>query len=284
MRLVILSGPSGAGKSTTIKVLEDINFFCVDNLPVALLPKFLDLCRSSSGEITKVATVVDIRERAFLKDFPVVFREVKDAGHDVELVYLEATDDAILRRFSETRRRHPLEEGSPLEGIRLERKILADVKAMANKVIDTSNYNVHQLKEVIRDYFSGPTQPGKMTLHLVSFSYRYGIPTDADIVIDVRFLPNPYFVEELKGLDGRDDRVKGFILDKEETMGFIERFSQFLKYLIPLYRKEGKAYLTIAIGCTGGKHRSPSIIEVLADSIDTDICTVKKRHRDIDKP
>lgn len=283
MRLVILSGPSGAGKSTAIKVLEDINFFCVDNLPVALLPKFLDLCHSSSGEITKVATVVDIRERDFIKDFPVVFREVKDAGHDVELVYLEATDDAILRRFSETRRRHPLEEGSPQEGIRLERKILADVKAMANKVIDTSNYNVHQLKEVIRDYFSGPTQLGKMTLHLVSFSYRYGIPTDADIVIDVRFLPNPYFVEELKGLDGRDDRVKGFILDKEETMGFIERFSQFLKYLIPLYSKEGKAYLTIAIGCTGGKHRSPSIIEVLADSIDTDICTVKKRHRDIDK-
>jgi len=284
MRLVILSGPSGAGKSTAIKVMEDMNFFCVDNLPVALLPKFLDLCRSSSGEIIKVATVVDIRERGFLKDFPIVFRDVKDAGHDVELVYLEATDDAILRRFSETRRRHPLEEGSPLEGIRLERKLLADVKAMANKVIDTSNYNVHQLKEVIRDYFSDTTQLGKMTVHLVSFSYRYGIPTDADLVIDVRFLPNPYFVEGLKGLDGRDDRVKGFVLDKEETLGFIERFSQFLNYLIPFYRKEGKVYLTIAIGCTGGKHRSPSIVEILADNIDTGICTVKKRHRDIDKP
>ena len=283
VRLIIISGPSGAGKSTAIKVLEDLNFFCVDNLPVVLLPKFMELS-SQSAEITKVAIVVDVREREFLKELPSVLNMMMDSGYHAELIYLEASDEILLRRFSETRRRHPLAEGnSSLEGIRRERDMLAIVKMAANKIIDTSDCNVHKLKEIIKEYFSGPTQQEKMVVHLVSFSYRYGIPSDADVIMDVRFLPNPHFVEELKDLDGRDDRVKEFILNKSETKEFLKRFDSLLDFLIPNYWKEGKTYLTIAIGCTGGKHRSVAIVDFLADKISWERCILKKRHRDIDR-
>lgn len=281
--LVIMSGPSGAGKSTAIKVLEDLNFFCVDNLPLVLLPKFMELA-IQSGEITKVAIVVDAREREFLKDFTDVLRLMSESGYNVELIYLEASDDALVRRFSETRRKHPLAGGgSSLDGIKQEREMLNAIKMAASKIIDTSGYNVHQLKEIIKDYFSGPAQQEKMIVHLISFSYRYGIPVDADLIMDVRFLPNPYFVEELKDLDGRDDRVKEFVLEKKETKEFMERFGNLLDFLIPHYWKEGKTYLTIAIGCTGGKHRSVAIVDSLIDKISLEKCVVKKRHRDIDK-
>ncbi len=217
IRLVVLSGPSGSGKSTAIKVLEDLGFFCVDNLPVTLLPKFLELL-AQSGEISKVAAVVDVREREFLKEFPAIFSSVKEAGYKGELIYLEASDEALVRRFSETRRRHPLAiDESPLEGIVSERALLKELKAQADEVLDTTNFNVHQLKEVLRDYFSGPVSHEKMVINLVSFGYRYGIPADADLVIDVRFLPNPYFVDTLKGLDGTDERVREFVISSSET-------------------------------------------------------------------
>ncbi|MBI5287188.1 MAG: hypothetical protein HY878_06320 [Deltaproteobacteria bacterium] len=177
-----------------------------------------------------------------------------------------------------------VEAKSPLEGIKLEREMLSEVKSMADKVIDTSYYNVHQLKEVIKDYFSSPTQQGEMVVHLISFSYRYGVPTDADLIIDVRFLPNPYFVEGFSGLDGRDERVKGFVMDKGETKGFMERFLQLLDYLIPLYQKEGKAYLTVGVGCTGGRHRSVAVVDLIAEAMDSKGCIIRKRYRDIDKP
>ena len=283
IRLIIISGPSGAGKSTAIKVLEDLNFFCVDNLPVVLMPKFMELS-NQSAEISKVAIVVDVREREFLKEFPIVLKEMIDSGYNAELIYLEASDDALLRRFSETRRRHPLSEGeSSLDGIKRERDMLASVKMAATKIIDTSGYNVHQLKEIIRGYFSGPLSQEKMVVQLVSFSYRYGIPLDADIIMDVRFLPNPYFVEGLKDLDGRDLSVKEFVLNKEETKEFLVRFRNLLNFLIPSYLREGKTYLTIAIGCTGGRHRSVSIVDFLADEISFERCIIKKRHRDIDR-
>lgn len=283
VRLVIISGPSGAGKSTAIKVLEDLNFFCVDNLPVVLLPKFMELS-NQSAEINKVAIVVDVREREFLKEFPIILKEMMDSGYNAELIYLEASDDALLRRFSETRRRHPLSEGdSSLDGIKRERDMLSSVKTAASKIIDTSVYNVHQLKEIIRDYFSGPLQQEKMVVHLVSFSYRYGIPSDADMIMDVRFLTNPYFVEGLKDLDGRDLRVKEFVLSKEATKEFLVRFGNLLNFLIPNYLREGKTYLTIAIGCTGGRHRSVAIVDFLADEISFEKCIIKKRHRDIDR-
>lgn len=283
VRLVIISGPSGAGKSTAIKVLEDLNFYCVDNLPLVLLPKFMELS-SQSAEIRKVAIVVDVREREFLKDFQIILKEIKDSGYNSELIYLEASDDVLLRRFSETRRRHPLSDGdSSLAGLKKERDMLASVKNAACKIIDTSGYNVHQLKDIMKEYFSGTLQLDKMEVHLVSFSYKQGIPSDADMIMDVRFLPNPYFVEGLKDLDGRDLKVKEFIFNQEETKEFLFRFENLLNYLIPNYWKEGKTYLTIAIGCTGGRHRSVAIVDHLADNIFSERCIVKKRHRDIEK-
>ncbi len=283
IRLVVLSGPSGSGKSTAVKALEDLGFFCVDNMPVTLLPKFMELL-ASGGEISRVAAVVDVREREFLKSFGSVFSGLKEEGCAVELVYLDASDESLVRRFSETRRRHPLADtDSPLEGILKERELLKEVKAHADRVVDTTNFNVHQLREVIKELFAGPVSSEKMTITLVSFGYRYGIPTDADLVIDIRFLPNPFFVNALKGLDGTDERVREYVLGREETTEFLKRFTDLLEYLIPLYWKEGKSYLTVAVGCTGGKHRSVVVVEELALKVLSDMTVTRKRHRDIFK-
>lgn len=285
IRLVVLSGPSGSGKSTAIKALEDLGFFCVDNMPVALLPKFLELL-AQSGEIAKVAVVVDVREREFLKEFTPVFAELKH-GCKAELIYLEASDDSLVRRFSETRRKHPLAgDESPLEGLTRERELLNEVKAHADKVVDTTHFNVHQLRDLIKEYFSAPVMHGKMTVNFVSFGYRYGVPNDADLVFDIRFLPNPYFINSMKWLDGTDGNVRDFVLSRDETREFLKRFRDFLGYLIPLYWKEGKSYLTVAIGCTGGKHRSVVITDLLADEFDKEdgIAVARKKHRDIRKP
>lgn len=283
IRIVVLSGPSGSGKSTAVKALEDLGYFCVDNMPVALLPKFMELL-AQSGEIAKVAAVVDVREREFLKAFTPVFAEIKEAGYHIELLFLEASDESLVRRFSETRRRHPLAtEESPLEGLTRERELLKELKAHADKVIDTTDFNVHQLRDVIKEHFSGPVTQEKMAVNLMSFGYRYGVPSDADLVIDVRFLPNPYFVASLKGLDGTEEPVRDYVMGKVETADFLERFKAFLDYLIPLYWKEGKSYLTIAVGCTGGKHRSVVIVEALSEWIASEIVTARKKHRDIQK-
>ncbi|MBI5970069.1 MAG: RNase adapter RapZ [Deltaproteobacteria bacterium] len=284
IRLVVLSGASGAGKSTAIKALEDVGFFCVDNLPVTLLPKFMEVL-SQSGEITKVAAVVDVREGEFLKAFSGVFAGIKKDGYRVELLYLEAEDDSLVRRFSETRRRHPIAAaGGPLEGILKERGLLNEIKSLADRVVDTTGFNVHQLREHIKGIYSGATAREKMTVNVVSFGYRYGIPADADLVVDIRFLPNPYFVEELRPLDGGSGAVRGFVLGRPETTEFLERFKAFLDYLMPMYRKEGKAYLTIAVGCTGGRHRSVVIADEVCLMINSPTFTVQKRHRDIQKP
>ncbi|MDO8426559.1 MAG: RNase adapter RapZ [Deltaproteobacteria bacterium] len=282
IRLVVLSGPSGSGKSTAIKALEDLGFFCVDNMPVELLPKFMELL-ARSGEIARVAAVVDVREREFLRAFTPVFREMKGAGYRIEIVFLEASDEALVRRFSETRRKHPLAAESPLEGLQQERELLTELKAQADKVIDTTDFNVHQLRDYIKDYFSSSAAQEKMSVNLISFGFRYGVPTDADLVFDIRFLPNPYFVNSLKWLDGRDDKVREFVLSREETKEFLTRLKSFLNYLVPLYLKEGKSYLTIAIGCTGGKHRSVVIAEALAEALNSDSVMARKRHRDLHK-
>ena len=272
IRLVVLSGPSGSGKSTAVKALEDLGFFCVDNMPVTLLPKFMELL-ASGGEISRVAAVVDVREREFLKSFGSVFSVLKEEGCAVELVYLDASDESLVRRFTD----------SPLEGILRERELLKEVKAHADRVVDTTNFNVHQLREVIKELFAGPVSSEKMTVTLVSFGYRYGIPTDADLVIDIRFLPNPFFVNALKGLDGTDERVREYVLGREETTEFLKRFTDLLEYLIPLYWKEGKSYLTVAVGCTGGKHRSVVVVEELASKVLSGMTVTRKRHRDIFK-
>ncbi len=282
-RLVVLSGPSGSGKSTALNVLEDLGYYCVDNLPTTLLPKFLELF-SQSAEITKVATVVDVREKEFLKDFPSIFRSVKEAGCKAELIFLDAADEALARRFSETRRRHPIENvSSPMDGIAIERELLTEVKAAADEIVDTTAFNVHELKDYLLEYFKTTDGGPVMSVSLVSFGFRYGVPVDADIVMDVRFLPNPYFIDEFKGLDGTDAAVREFVLSKKETKGFIEKFTALLTYLIPLYSKEGKSYLKVAIGCTGGKHRSVSIVESLFSCAALQYGKCKIKHRDIKK-
>lgn len=283
VRLVVLSGPSGAGKSTAIKALEDMGFFCVDNMPVSLLPTFMELL-ARTGEINRVAAVVDVREGEFLKDFTRILAEVRKAGYKVEILYLEASDDSLVRRFSETRRRHPIAAMErPLDGIRLERELLNEVKDNADKVLDTTYFTVHQLRDLIKEYFSGPLTCEMLTLNLVSFGFRYGLPVDADLVIDTRFLPNPFFVDSLRWHNGLDGDVKEFVLSREETKEFLKRFEGLISYLIPLYWKEGKSYLTIAVGCTGGKHRSVVITEALASGQYPEMVDVKKRHRDIQK-
>ncbi|MDY7030641.1 MAG: RNase adapter RapZ [Thermodesulfobacteriota bacterium] len=283
IHLVIISGLSGSGKSTAIKALEDIGFFCVDNLPVILLPKFLELSLQAPGEISKVALVMDIRERGFLKEYPRIFHELKNQGHMMEIIFLECSDEILLRRFSETRRSHPMAEGkSVLEGIKLERESLSHLRSMANKVIDTSHYNVHQLKESIRQYFSEVTSLKRMTINLLSFGYKYGLPYDADLIMDVRFLPNPYFIEELKTLSGENQEVLDYVLHRKESQDFLRKFSDLIYFLIPLYESEGKSYLTIAIGCTGGRHRSVAVINELAGYLKEESYHVTIRHRDIE--
>ncbi len=283
VHLVVITGPSGSGKRTAIKALEDSGFYCVDNMPVPMLPEFIGLV-SGTGGVTKAAIIVDVREGVFLSGIIDVLEDLKKEGHRVTLLYLEASNDVLVRRFSETRRAHPLAPGeSPLEGLALERKLLKDLKFHAERVIDTSAFNVHQLRDVIREHCAGFMARSTLTINLVSFGFRYGIPTDADLLFDVRFLPNPFFVSGLRRLDGRDERVREYVLANAEAAKFLEKAKDLLAFLLPLYWKEGKSYLTVAVGCTGGKHRSVVIAEALAQSMKMDITTLRQRHRDIDK-
>ncbi len=284
LRIVIITGLSGSGKSTAIKAMEDMGYFCVDNLPLVLLRKFLELHQSSSGEVSKVALVIDIREQEYLQDCDRIFAELKKSGFSMEIIFLDSSNKVLIRRFSETRRHHPLaREGSIPEGIRIEREKLNDLKIMADKVIDTSNYNVHQLKEVIFEYFSRSTDKRKTIITLLTFGYKYGIPYDADLLMDVRFLPNPYFIDGLKNLNGLNPEVSGYVLKSEAAITFLTKFLDLLKFLLPHYEEEGKAYLTIAIGCTGGKHRSVVIVNELKELLGGKNYLIKTSHRDIDK-
>jgi len=288
LRVVLISGLSGSGKTTAIKALEDIGFFCVDNLPIVLFPKFVELCSQSAGEITKAALVVDIRGKEFLEGSRQIIQQLRDEGYLIEVLFLESSDEILLRRYRETRRHHPLAIGRPvLEGIESEREGLRIMRDMADKVIDTSEFNVHQLQDAIRKYFSDESRLRKMTITLLSFGYSYGIPHEADLLVDVRFLPNPYFVEELKRLTGEDPGVAEYVLKWDETGEFLRRFQELVEFLIPLYKKEGKAYLTIAIGCTGGRHRSIVVANNmeahLRKSLQEEDVILRTTHRDIGK-
>jgi UPF0042 nucleotide-binding protein len=264
LRVVLISGLSGSGKTTAIKVLEDMGFYCVDNLPIVLLPTFVELCSQSTGGITKVALVADIRGKEFLEGFRQIIQKLREDGHMIEILFLESSGEVLVRRYSETRRQHPLAIGKPIiEGIRSEREGLRVMRDMADKVIDTSGFNVHQFQDEIRKYFSDESRLRKMTITLLSFGYSYGIPQEADLLVDVRFLPNPYFVAELERLNGEDSQVAEYVLQWDETREFLRRFQELMGFLIPLYKKEGKTYLTIAIGCTGGRHRSIVVANML---------------------
>ena len=304
IRVILISGLSGSGKTTAIKALEDIGFYCVDNLPILLLPKFLELCEESGGKISKVAVVEDIRGTAsypvceetgaaqggndFLEDSRRVIQNLQKEGYSIEILFLESSDPILMRRFSETRRQHPLAVGGSIgEGIRQEREWVQGIRDMANQVIDTSHFNVHQLKERIQRYAQEESSSGQMTVTLLSFGYSFGIPFEVDLLLDVRFLPNPYFIEELKRLNGEDPKVAEYILQWEETKEFLQRVQEFIRFLLPLYIRERKTHLTIAVGCTGGRHRSIVIVNRLAEMLRDEVMKrglfLSVRHRDAEK-
>jgi RNase adapter protein RapZ len=286
LRIVLLTGMSGGGKSTAIKALEDAGWFCIDNLPVLLVPKLLDLVvHGASDEVHRLALVIDAREGRFLDQTPQAVDEVRRAGHKLEVVFLDCSDETLLRRFSETRRRHPLApEGAVVDGIALERKLLGALRAIGDLVIDTTRMNVHELRDAITARFGTAGEAGMLNVTLVSFGYRNGIPANSDLVFDLRFLPNPYFVEGLKPHPGTDPRVSEWVLGRAQTQEFLDHLEAMLEFLLPQYKAEGKSYLTVSLGCTGGRHRSVAIAEELSKRLtDKHRARVKVTHRDIEK-
>jgi UPF0042 nucleotide-binding protein len=284
MRILIITGLSGSGKSNAVRALEDEGFFCLDNLPVTLFPTFIELVDNAKERVRDVGLVMDIRGRDFLKGYEKVIQEIGESGHSVEILFLDATDEVLIRRFSETRRRHPaLDSGSVSEGIRFEREQLAGLRRLATTLIDTSELNVHQLKELIIARIKGEQGAREMTVHLESFGYRFGIPLEADMVMDVRFLPNPHFIPELKKFSGLDPKVRDFVLEKTDTRIFLEKFQDMMEFLLPGYRREGKSYLTVSIGCTGGRHRSVVVVEALRDFFTRENVNLRITHRDVEK-
>jgi len=283
-RVVIIAGMSGSGKSTALRALEDIGFYCVDNMPVVLLPKFLSIQSEASKKVPIVAMVMDLREKSFLETYMKVFARLRERGYKIEILFLDASDDALLHRFSETRRVHPMSvKGSVMDGINLEREKLFPLKNMAEKVIDTTSCNVHQLKDIVQRYFISSPASQRLVIHVTSFGYRYGVPADADIVQDVRFLPNPHFVEELKRFDGHHPNVREYVLGSDESRIFVQKLYELMAFLIPLYEKEGKSRLNIALGCTGGRHRSVVLANHLGAYLSDKKYVVTINHRDITK-
>ncbi|PKN05715.1 MAG: RNase adapter RapZ [Deltaproteobacteria bacterium HGW-Deltaproteobacteria-9] len=283
LQVVIVTGMSGSGKTTSLRALEDVGFFCVDNLPVALLPKFLEIQSVDAKDVSKVALVMDLREKSFLDTYPEIFKHLSEKGYKIEILFLDAGDDALLHRFSETRRTHPLSQrGSIMEGISNEREKLSPLKQMAEKIIDTTSLNVHQLKDSVQRFFIEANYR-KMVIHVISFGYRYGLPADADMILDVRFLPNPHFVEALKHYDGHHAHVRDYVLEAEESRIFIDKLFGLMALLIPLYEKEGKVRFNIALGCTGGKHRSVVMSNELVNHFSQQDYIVSVSHRDINK-
>jgi UPF0042 nucleotide-binding protein len=281
---VIITGLSGAGKSHAIKCFEDMGFFCVDNLPTTLIPTFAELIARSRHDVQRVALGVDVREGEYLSHLLEALHELKRRGHTVEVLFFEASDEALVRRYHESRRRHPLgAEGNVLDAIRAERKAMAHMREIADRIIETSAQTVHQLKAQLSELYVTPRERGGLTASLVSFGFKHGIPFDADLVFDVRFLPNPHFVDDLRPLDGRDQRVRDFVLGHGEARELLERLRDLLEFLLPFYQREGKAYLTIAIGCTGGRHRSVTFVEMLRQFLESRGYTPAVVHRDIDR-
>jgi len=281
---VVITGLSGAGKSYAIKCFEDMGFFCVDNLPTTLIPTFADLVARSNHTASRVALGVDVREGEYLTHLLDTLGELRGRGHTVEVLFLEASEEALVRRYRETRRRHPLApEGNVVEGIRAERKALSTMREVADRILDTSSLTVHQLKDRLVEMYVAPGQRTGLTISLVSFGFKHGVPFDADLVFDVRFLPNPHFVEGLRPLDGRDTRVREFILAHEESRELLRRLEDFLGFVLPAYQREGKAYLTVAVGCTGGRHRSVALVEELWGFLDRLGLAASVVHRDMDR-
>jgi UPF0042 nucleotide-binding protein len=283
-RLIIITGLSGSGKSTAARALEDEGFFVVDNLPPILLPRLLELIEKGSGQKSDVAVVMDVRNRDFLAGFEVIFGGAREAGYALEIYFFDASDDILIRRYSETRRRHPLarEEGVE-EGIRRERRLLAGLREQATIIIDSSWLTPHQLRAKVVRTARGEEGGYPLVVQLQSFGYRYGIPPGSDLVMDVRFLPNPHFVPDLQPLTGLDPQVREYVLSQRPCQEFLAHFRKLLGFLLPHYQSEGKSYLTISVGCTGGRHRSVTIVEALRSCFACPGMNLEIRHRDIDK-
>jgi RNase adapter protein RapZ len=281
-QLVILTGLSGSGKSTVLKAFEDMGFYCVDNMPVELIPIFAELHAAGEGDFSRAALLVDAREGAQLQKLPGLLMHLRK-DHPISLVFIEAHDDALLRRYSETRRPHPLgKDHSVRESLLHERELMAPIRKLADVVIDSTQFNVHELRNFITRRFKSPDRH-PMLISVVSFGYKYGVPVDADLIFDVRFLPNPHFVPALRKFTGRDTKVRRFIRSFPQTGEFLRRMESLLAYLTPHYIDEGKSYLTIAFGCTGGKHRSVMLAEEIKKALEKRKYATKVFHRDIDK-
>lgn len=284
LNLVIISGLSGSGKSHALKAFEDAGYFCIDNLPPALLPTFVELCNQQNGEITNVALGVDVRERVFFSDLVGILERVQGLGHSVHLLFLEAREEVLVRRFSESRRPHPLLPQLPvLEAVRIEKERVAELRRHADRIIDTSDLTVHELRELLTREFQREPSARKLTISLLTFGYKFGVPYDIDLLFDVRFLKNPYFVPDLKPLPGDDPRVRAFVLNDSDAVALIGQLEGLLKFLIPYFEREQRSYLTIAIGCTGGRHRSVAVAGRLAESLSAMGHQVTLKHRDIHK-
>jgi UPF0042 nucleotide-binding protein len=283
-KIIIVTGLSGSGKSTALAALEDAGFYCVDNMPVLLLPDFLELPNVCEPGAVGFAFGMDLREKSLPGSYQTIFEDVRVRGFELEIIFLEADEKILLRRYSQTRRHHPVARGEGiLDGIRAEQRLMAVLRKSAEYVLNTSQLNVHELKAAIKNIAKKLIKLAPMRIQVLSFGFKHGIPGDADLVIDVRFLVNPYFVPELKDLDGETEAVKRFVLKNDDARLFLSKYFDLVDYLIPLYEKEGKAYLTIAIGCTGGRHRSVAIARRLYEHVQTAGREVAITHRDIDQ-
>lgn len=285
--IALVTGMSGSGKTTAVQALEDQGFFCIDNLPPKLAKEAVDACLNARDRRSRIALVLDARSGHLLEDVPEVVKELQREGHTIDVIFLDASDEVLIRRFSETRRRHPLDGGTLTESIVAERAALVPVRGLATRVIDTSTLNRHELSRLIKEGVAQQSDGKTLSMTLVSFGYKFGLPVGADMVLDVRHLRNPFFDPMLKTFTGTDERVREYVMQDENAREFLRRVHDLLRHLVPLYQREGKRYLTVAIGCTGGKHRSVTLVEHLFKALGNPLvvegAVIGVRHRDIER-
>ncbi|HTW87258.1 MAG TPA: RNase adapter RapZ [Candidatus Binataceae bacterium] len=282
-RLIVVTGVSGSGRASVLRVLEDLGLYCVDNLPVALAPEVVRLAVGHDARLKGIALGIDPRERMFFPQWPSIFAQLEREGIRPEIIFTDASDEILARRYSESRRPHPMAAGgsSVTDSIRRERLALAEMRERASRVIDTTTLTVHELREVVTAYVTGAEGRGPMSVMLVSFGYKYGLPVGLDLMLDARFIPNPFFVPELRNSNGLDPKVRDYVLGQAEARRFIDEIVRLLEFLIPFYQREGKSYLTIGVGCTGGRHRSPVLINALQERLAATGMRVQASHHDL---